>query len=206
MLPPDHDSVNTRLLELYHDKAKWQFIEVQQGVRTYRYKRDSSPIHLIIGELEDMVVDVEFLRSQVFRPDFQREFDPMLIDIRELVDLNGMHKVHEKVIQASFKLPWPMSDRDFVWREHYDCVEDLHFVVGRSIEHPDAPPSRKYVRAEIQESGLLWRETAPGRVHLVYMVQVDPKGLIPNWLVNLVAADQALNVARMRDFFARHQA
>ena len=34
---------------------------------------------------------------------------------------------------------------------------------------------------------------------LYYVVQADPKGQLPMWVVNLVAPDQAQNVARLRD-------
>jgi len=40
----------------------------------------------------------------------------------------------------------------------------------------------------------------------MYVIRVDPRGWMPNWLTNLVAGDQTLNVARARDHFARIRA
>lgn len=39
------------------------------------------------------------------------------------------------------------------------------------------------------------------KCHVTTILQVDPKGLIPTAIVNLVAADQAMNLARARKYF-----
>merc|ERR1719271_2123448 len=43
-----------------------------------------------------------------------------------------------------------------------------------------------------------------GACEVNYIVQVDPKGWIPTWVVNMVAADQADNVTRVREHVHKH--
>lgn len=38
---------------------------------------------------------------------------------------------------------------------------------------------------------------------VTYIVTADPKGYVPSWIINLVASDQAMNVARIRRYFRR---
>jgi hypothetical protein len=101
------------------------------------------------------------------------------------------------------------------------------YGVAGSLERPEWGPLHDVVRAEIFMSGYVFRELDPdGDKNLLeltyvpcvvsnffvwlthktrgtqirYMVQADPKGMIPAWAVNLGAKDQATNVARMRDW------
>jgi len=127
------------------------------------------------------------------------------------------------VYYARFKLPFPLSNRDFVW---YNCdiVESLEsssttstesegpakkraYAIGISIHHPDVAEKEKgFVRGDIMTSGYLMEpgdEDPVNTTKLSYVVQVDIKGIVPTWITNLVAADQALNVARVINHFVK---
>jgi len=77
-------------------------------------------------------------------------------------------------------------------------------VAAQSIENgvvnAVAPPTEGHVRGSILVSGYYAAPNAQtGGSTLYYVVQADPKGQLPMWVVNLVAPDQAQNVARLRD-------
>ena len=64
-----------------------------------------------------------------------------------------------------------------------------------------APPLEGHVRGKILVSGYYAAPNpATGGSTLYYVVQADPKGQLPMWVVNLVAPDQAQNVARLRNY------
>jgi hypothetical protein len=109
------------------------------------------------------------------------------------------------ILRGTFRLPSIIRDRDFVWEQLTMKMPNGAVVVAaQSIENgvvnAVAPPLEGHVRGAILVSGYYAvpnRET--GGSTLFYVVQADPKGVLPMWVVNLVAPDQAQNVARLRN-------
>ena len=75
--------------------------------------------------------------------------------------------------------------------------------LGVWTKHPaDTAPlmMRSFVRGRFGETtGYIVERAGPSVSRLSYVLSVDPQGLIPNWVVNLAAPSQAMNVGRLRD-------
>lgn len=122
---------------------------------------------------------------------------------------------------GAWTLPFPISNRDFVFCE-YTCWAD-HGEHGRygvsmcmsipmvSAKVPNLEASHGIVRGNMGMTGFFWKDTEGSNpkkpvgnnamsIDLTYMVQINIKGLIPKWAVNLVGPQQGLNVARVRDY------
>jgi hypothetical protein len=128
--------------------------------------------------------------------------DPMFI-AGKVMEVPDAHHVE---IHAQFKAPPGITNRDFCYEAMHAMVDaKTAFCIGASIKRPDCPPSTqtwKWVRGEIKVSGYLVRNTENGDgCVLTYIVQVDPSGWVPTWVVNLVAGDQADNVTRIARYF-----
>lgn len=104
-------------------------------------------------------------------------------------------------------VPSPIWDRDVCWLEYADIIHDnegkeIGFGVGSSITRPECPnlEHHKLVRAEIACTGYVFKkcDDDPGYMDVTYIIQADPKGLIPKWAVNKFAWQQALNVVRIK--------
>jgi len=78
---------------------------------------------------------------------------------------------------------------------------DKIVVTAASINYPNCPDRPNYVRGELRTSGSIVEKIDNNSVKLTYLVQVDPKGLLPTYVVNWVASEQALNVHYMRQYF-----
>lgn len=92
----------------------------------------------------------------------------------------------EYVIYQEFNLPWPMKNRDFVYRGK--AIRDAQgrvILTLKSEEHKDAPKS-KGVRAELKESKYIITPIGKYKCKLEVEILSDPKGAIPSWLVNLI--------------------
>ena len=62
---------------------------------------------------------------------------------------------------------------------------------GASVGCHNLQSSHKFVRGRICTTGYIYTETEiPGEILVTYVVQVDPRGSIPKWVVNLVASGQ----------------
>lgn len=181
--------------------SEWRFKKHQNGVDTYLMKDTNSPIYMIRGTC---VVDAPTSAVAHFIHEVEHSApvaDTMYIEGRRLEEIHR----HKMVYYAAYKVAWPLSSRDFC----YSCSDwfrddGVAILAANSMPHRDAPdPIGKYVRGRILTSGYVLRPSPddPYSCSVTYMVQVDPRGSIPTWAVNMVAADQALNVARVRDHF-----
>lgn len=92
----------------------------------------------------------------------------------------------ERVQYQSFDLPWPISDRDFVYRATCSQPEKGVFhILLNSVEHSKSPRSTG-VRGDIIESSIILEKKGEDLTHVTVEILSDPKGLIPVWLVNLL--------------------
>jgi len=101
---------------------------------------------------------------------------------------NVLEKVgpYEYVIYQEFKLPWPMANRDFVYRGKATRLPDGRVVLEmKSEEHPKAPKTVG-VRAEIINSRYTITPIGKFKSKLEVEIFSNPKGKIPLWLVNLI--------------------
>lgn len=98
---------------------------------------------------------------------------------------------------SEISLPWPVENRDFV----------AHLTVTQNHESKvvtmDGPAVPGYVDkidgiVRIEKSRGQWVITpiAKNEVKVVYTLQVDPGGLLPSWLVNLLATEGPLQTFR----------
>jgi len=108
------------------------------------------------------------------------------------------------IFYGQWSLPWPMWHRDFcyIWSKSW-TKEGLGIGAAVSVNHPKylegEGDCKGHVRGEIIETGVVVRDLGKPedlKSEFSYIVCVNPRGWIPNFLINIVASDQALNVSR----------
>ena len=127
------------------------------------------------------------------------EYDKMAIDAFWLEQFAGAHAFQYNSYNSGFPI---VSNRDFimygseVWMKNGDFA-----IVTNSIEHPEVPVKEEFVRAQVVNSGLYIEECGSGDEECIvtYVVQLDPAGMIPSWVANVVAVNQPLVVAQIRN-------
>lgn len=194
-----------KLLAVAKDDA-WAPITSRFGSRsTQRFAlfREGSALKLIkgvttmVGTAQEMFV---YLSQPEAFDEQMRVADTLYIGGRVLSQ--GPHCI---VAHAKFRTPPGISNRDFCFYNYFSMPDEHTAVsVAWSIQDPACPSSDDFVRGEILVSGYIARDLPNGEgCELTYVVQVDLKGWLPAWVLNLVAADQADNVTRIADFFKR---
>jgi hypothetical protein len=121
-----------------------------------------------------------------------------------------MDRPGHALLHGTFKLPSVIPDRDFIWDQvAMRLPTGSVLIAGRSVDDDAAgtggvevPCAKGHVRGAVLTSGYYIVPDAErgfgSRVHFV--VQADPMGSLPAWVVNLVAPKQAHNVSRLRNY------
>jgi len=111
---------------------------------------------------------------------------------KDWVDRLSVSKVLEQtspfeyVIYQEFNLPWPMKNRDFVYRGKAERDEQGRVILTLKSEEYKNAPKTTGVRAELKESRYIITPIGKFKSKLEVEILSDPKGGIPSWLVNLI--------------------
>ena len=113
--------------------------------------------------------------------DAYAEWMPNTSEVRMLEVQGDTAHVHYLVNPA----PWPVADRDAVYRFRYSQASSSKMVTIEMDGLPDLIPEESG-RVRIPRAGGFYRFTpmGDGRVRVVFQLQVEPGGNIPAWLVN----------------------
>jgi len=173
------------------NKYDWIDMGVKNDVHQFYAKDPNSPIYIFkgVGEVPASVRDVE---RAIRDPQNMRIIDPMCKITETVTTFDKNHHIY----YAQFKLPSPVWHRDFVWWSvEYNLPSGAYVTVGKSIVCSDKPETKDHVRGEIRASGYVVEpiEGKEDACKVTYIVQTDPRGWLPAWAVNIVAASQAYN-------------
>jgi len=194
------------------ENPEWKPVSSMFGVKTTRkfmMTQEGNPLILIKGSSP-----VQCRAAEMFKFFSEPEgwYESMKIadtmfyggSVLEVID------AHHMVQHGQFRTPPGITNRDFCFSGLHTMVDEhTALVIASSVERADCPPSSStwhWVRGEIKVSGYMARDASDGvSCELTYIVQVDPSGWLPNWVVNVVAADQADNVTRIAQYFAKQK-
>ena len=162
----------------------WESLGVTNGVHVYR-RQETSGLFAFKGEsTTDLSVAqiMPILRNESLGP----EWVNMMIFSTVIEQYSETHNM----IHQGYDLPWPASDRDYVFEKKvvYDNANKVATVHLTSVESAKVPVSEEFVRASGEKT--FWRFSAEeGKTKIVVEVVTDPKGALPDWLVNSTQAD-----------------
>ncbi|MFT3680788.1 MAG: START domain-containing protein [Ferruginibacter sp.] len=94
----------------------------------------------------------------------------------------------ELIYYSEVEAPWPVSNRDFIVRLWITQDAKTKTVSVLSENKPDHLPENKGI-VRIRKSHSQWTmEPLPnGQVKVEFMLQVDPGGSLPAWIINMFA-------------------
>lgn len=94
--------------------------------------------------------------------------------------------VYDFVVHVEIGLPFPISNRDYVYRAKARRSADGSVTVHlSSVQHSKAPePSG--IRANLIDSYYRLMPLGKNKTRVEVEIHTDPKGWLPTWLVNLI--------------------
>jgi hypothetical protein len=171
------------LTQLKTDITKWKLIDDENGIRTYERMTSANGLVAFRGEVIIHAPLKKVATVLVHQP-HQKEWVHAYVKGSNVVEINDL----EYIQYSETKVPWPFQNRDFVFRAKakIDTNPATMLISMKSEEHPLAPAKEGIVRGEIVNSYYYLKERVGGKnTKLVVEMEVDPKGEIPLWLVNL---------------------
>ncbi len=163
----------------------WEYLGTDQGVKVWRKEVAGSGVFAFRGEITANVHIGKLV--SVFIDRNQRKYWVDRFDDTKTLD---MPTPLSEVYWIKFKLPFPVSDRDYILRADAmgDVANKIFTAKIKSVVDPRKPKDDCCVRAEVY--GTYYKFTAlpgtPERTKLEVEVHTDPKGMLPDWLINLI--------------------
>ena len=99
-----------------------------------------------------------------------------------------------KTIYNRTDAPWPVQDRDVVIRSKMVMKREKREVsfVFHGVTHPKAPPKDGLVRMVTMKGHYRLRALSNTRTEVQYMIDADPGGSLPDWLIKLASEKMPL--------------
>ncbi|KAH3732826.1 hypothetical protein Pelo_16351 [Pelomyxa schiedti] len=185
---------------------KWKKVGEEQGVSIYSYN-DGSSINYMRGQVkfEPGLTTTRKILDIVSGSD-AKDYDPSRIEgiVKQEIskDDNGncLEIVHLKYNSGSRFV----SNRDFVCINYavMNTAENSAVSLAKSVD-AGIPPEPGFVRGETLGAFII-APTPDGGQEVNYIVQLDPKGWVPTYLVNAVSRDQPMVLATLKAFISKH--
>ncbi len=100
---------------------------------------------------------------------------------------------NEVIYYAEVETPWPAANRDFYADVKATLHTENHSLIVESAGIRDYKPEKKdLVRVPMSKGHWIVTTTCANHIHLEYILQLDPGGSTPAWLLNSFAAKAPL--------------
>lgn len=171
--------------------GEWEKIDEKDGIQVYRMEKEGSPLVAFKG-----VTVMEAPLEKILWVLADNEHKTEWIDLCSESTVLEQRSPHDFIVYQRYTLPWYLDDRDYVYRgkavRQADGTVRLDLA---SCEHADAPDTVG-VRARLIGSCYLLTPINERRTRLEVEIHTDPRGMVPDWLVNLVQKEWPLKTLK----------
>ena len=179
----DHGVFDDDQFQLKVNLKQWKLIQDKDGVQSYEKIASNSGLVAFRGEIT-IPVPLKKVATILVDESLQKDWVDALVEMR-IVSQNGEL---EHVQYNQTRVPWPFQNRDFVIRVSAKINQQppTALIDMKSVEDPAVPPVDGVVRGELIHSYYYLKEFEGAKAtRMVVEMEVNPKGAIPLWLVNL---------------------
>jgi hypothetical protein len=161
--------------------AHWESISEKDGVSVFKTEVPGTKVVGFRGETT-IYASAEKVMNVLLDNDHRKEWVDRLKESKVLEQVGPF----EYVIYQEFALPWPLKNRDFIYRGKAERDKDGRVILTLRSEELKNAPKTTGVRAELKESRYIITPIGKFKCKLEVEILSDPKGSIPVWLVNLI--------------------
>merc|ERR1712137_400928 len=185
------------LVALCTSDDDWTSLGEEKGVRIHQRSIEGNPIVMLRG-ITDINVSPKEILDATADLENRSKWDKMFLGGSYPKEIDEKHHI----VHLKFKSPsFMVSNRDICLVRAIKELDDGAILSNHvSVECDDCPEEKGFVRAEASASGFWIKGNNEGGATIAYVIQLDPKGWIPNKIVNLVAKEQPLILACLRNY------
>ncbi len=163
-------------------KDGWEFESEKEGIKVYGKSYPKSAVKGVAGET---TVDASvgkilwILLDHQHKPEWINHFK----SAKTIEDIPPSSNIQ----YSEFTLPFPASNRDFVFRNDFSVDKSLNAVIidVKSVDDKRMPPKDDgTVRGEIIRGHYVLIPLGENKTYIQAEYLADPKGIIPAWLIN----------------------
>ncbi len=188
------------LLLLISTSFAWKLETNKDGVQIFSQKIPGSPLLAFraVGYVDAPLGEMLAILRNV---EVATKWDDSLKVKRTLEDKSELEAETYSIV----KIPFPFDDRDLVLNNSLSYDEKTHelIVLAKSVVRADTPPNKRYVRAHIKFAEFRIIPENETYIKISMECHVDPKGNIPNWLVNFIQQDLPYDFIKNLEKFAK---
>jgi len=194
-----------KIMGWYSDKS-WTTVKTLDGVLLEEKQYPGSNVNAVRATTELKNVDLKALIDLHYSATFAQKSktDAELLDCKVLKTLNkNMH-----IYYSAYLTPPLIGNRDFVsLRCHYRLEDGSDLITTVSINYKDKPFDSNYVRGVVTSAIMIklvdGDSRNKNRVSVKSIYHIDPKGLIPAWIVNSFKEKPARNLIRLKEIYEK---
>lgn len=179
----DQGVFDDHYFQLKTNLDKWKLIDERNGIKTYEKIKSDSGLVAFRGEIL-IPASLKKIATVLDDDQLQKEWVDSLVEMREISRKNEF----EHIQYNQTKVPWPFQNREFVFRviARANMNPPTLLIHMKSINDTSVPNADGVVRGEIINSYYYLKEIKGlTATKMIVEMEVDPKGAIPLWLVNL---------------------
>lgn len=169
---------------------EWQFEKERDGIKIYTKKERGSPWKVFKGVME-IHSSMEKISTVVGNVKNVEWWDD---DIKK-IDILAFQENEYTQYYLIYDVPWPLQDRDLCVDAQItiDSVTGTKTILARPL--PDKIPEEdNMVRIKHYLQRWVIEPLGDGMFRLTLEGSVDPGGIVPSWLYNMIITNTPLNV------------
>ncbi|MEP7279037.1 MAG: START domain-containing protein, partial [Bacteroidota bacterium] len=164
-------------------QSDWTLKQDKEGIKIYTKNMDASPLKAVktvctinasLASLTAVLIDIKGGIDWVY-------------STKKIVLLKQLSPM-ELLYYSEIEVPWPVSNRDFIVLLQVSQDQKTRVVTVGGLNKAGFLPEYKNI-VRIQHSYSKWLITPlqNGQLKIEYVLEVDPGGNVPAWLINLFA-------------------
>ena len=160
-------------------EVSWRLDREQDGIVVYTRPVEGSGIREFKGSAL-VAASVDSIRALLRDANHFKDWFPNTIESR-LLDRQGNVAYQYSVLD----LPWPVSDRDNVFRSETETDSATGRISIRVTAAPDYHPEQpERVRVRRALGQWLLEPVSPAETQVTFTMHLEPGGGVPQWLIN----------------------
>ena len=156
----------------------------EDEVNTYR---GTTTMPISIGRIAYVLDDTESKTEWVSR-------------LKEETRLEENPSSYRSIAYQHYNLSWPVSDRDYVIESKWTVMKDMKLPTAilsiKSIIRDDVPEIEGRVRGQLDRLVYKLEKLKSNQTRVTVEIMVNPKGLLPNFMINLIQKEWPITTLR----------